>query len=379
MKVFADENIPFAREAFGQFGDVVTYKGRDLTPQRIAEADILFVRSVTKVGPQLLDASQVKFVATATIGTDHVDEAYLAKRGIGFASAPGSNANSVAEYITAALLELSASVLQRKVEGMTIGIVGVGNVGSRVEKKARALGMNVLLNDPPLRRQTGDPKYLPLEKLFEADVITMHVPLTKEGGDATYHLANESFFVRMKPGSVFINSSRGPVAKGSALTEALGSKKLAGAVLDVWEGEPNLDAALLERVLIGTPHIAGYSYDGKVNGTKMIHDAACHFFGVETGWSPAPEKLALPQFAFVGLGTQEGEAGLRSAVKLAYDIRADDMAMRRITQLPPAEHGAYFDRLRKQYPVRREFPAVRVWATAEPLRRQLAALGFNAV
>lgn len=202
MQIIADQNIPFVKECFSGIGDVTLTSGRAVTPDLVKDADILLVRSITKVNADLLAGSSVKFVATATIGTEHVDQDYLAGRGIGFASAPGSNANSVAEYIVAALLTLGKKH-KFQLEGKSIGVVGVGNVGSKVQKKCAALGMKVVLNDPPLARQTGDAKYRPLQELYGCDFITMHTPLTKDGSDPTYHLANEQLFAAMKQGAFF--------------------------------------------------------------------------------------------------------------------------------------------------------------------------------
>ena len=257
MKIIADVNIPFVAQCFSSIGEVEVVRGREIKPSVVADADILLVRSVTRVDSGLLAGSKARFVATATIGFEHVDVDFLRDKGIGFASAPGSNANSVAEYIVAALFSIGKKH-NIHLEGKSIGIVGVGNVGSRVEKKARALGMSVYLNDPPLQRQTGDTKYLPLEKVFECDIITLHTPLTFEGIDKTLHLADGRFFKSLKKGCTFINTSRGGVVDTGALKDAIKSGKLGAVVLDVWENEPNIDTELLEMVDVVTPHIAGY-------------------------------------------------------------------------------------------------------------------------
>lgn len=207
MKIIADENIPFVAECFSSIGDVEPVLGREITLSLVGDADILLVRSITKVNSDLLAGSKVRFVGTATIGFDHIDVEYLKKNNIGFASAPGSNANSAAEYVIAAILEIGQKH-KINLEGKSIGIIGVGNVGSRVAKKCAALGMKVYLNDPPLQRQTSDAKYLPIEGLFDCDFITLHTPLTSEGIDKTFHLANDTFFKSLKTESVFINTSR---------------------------------------------------------------------------------------------------------------------------------------------------------------------------
>ncbi|MCJ7729025.1 MAG: 4-phosphoerythronate dehydrogenase, partial [Sedimentisphaerales bacterium] len=296
MKIIADENIPFVKECFSSLGDVEALSGRRITPNVVADADILLVRSITQVNEKLLSKSEVKFVATATIGFEHVDVDYLKSRNIGFASAPGSNANSVAEYIVAALLSVGK---KHKISlvGKSISIVGVGNVGSKVARKCVALGMKVKLNDPPLSRQTGDKKYRPLSELFDCDFITLHTPLTGEGQDKTFHLADENFFASLKPGCVFINTARGAVHDTAALKSAIQSGKLGAVVLDVWENEPNIDCELLRIVGISTPHIAGYSLDGKIAGMIMIYNAACEHIGFEPKYKiedflPSP---AVPQ------------------------------------------------------------------------------------
>ena len=357
MKIVADQNIPFVKECFSSIGDVALAGGREMTADLVREADILLVRSITKVNQDLLEGSTVKFVATATIGTEHVDQDYLGRQGIGFASAPGSNAMSVADYITAALLALGKKK-QIQLEGRSIGIVGVGNVGSRVEKKCQALGMSVILNDPPLQRQTGDAKYRPLEELYNCDFITMHTPLTQDGPDATYHLANEKFFASLKDGSVFINSSRGKVQDEAALKKAIQSGKLGGVVLDVWETEPNVDPWLLQNVDLSTPHIAGYSYDGKVAGMIMIYNAACQHFGLRAAHT-ADNFLPEPDVPEIRIKKRPPAGGeeraLHNIVQQVYTINRDDFNMREILLQPGDERPAWFDMLRKDYPRRWEF------------------------
>jgi len=379
MKIIADENIPFAKESFSRLGEVMTYPGREISPANSADAEVLLVRSVIKVNQELLQGTSVKFVGTATIGTDHIDEDYLKKQGITFAYAPGSNANSVAEYIVAALLTLA----KRKnfvLKGKSVGIVGVGNVGSRVEKKCQALGMKILLNDPPLARKTKDKKYLSLEAILSADIVTLHVPLTCEGEDVTYHLANENFFSQMKPNSTFINSSRGAVVDEAALLNTIQDQKLNSVVLDVWENEPQINTELLEKVDLATPHIAGYSFDGKVNGTAMLYEALLRFLGREGKWSPRellppPEKEVL---TIEGKGKSEEEI-LREAVKQIYPIEEDDENLRKVFDLPPAEKGKHFDNLRKNYPIRREFPNTKIICQncSKSLQEKIKGLGFQ--
>jgi len=395
MHIVADENIPYVKDAFGTLGDVRLISGRKMDAAAVREADLLLVRSVTKVGAALLEGSRVRFVGTATIGTDHVDLPWLQRARIAFSAAPGSNANSVAEYIVAALLTLCAR-RGWTLAGRSIGVIGVGNVGSRVAAGAAALGMQVLLNDPPLQRatrstsslrlrsgragQAGDAKYRPLEELLGCDFITLHVPLEKRGTDPTWHLADAAFLSRMKRGAVLLNSSRGAVADNAALLRALEEGRLADAVLDVWEGEPRLNAALLARAALGTPHIAGYSFDGKVNGTQMLYDAACKLLGAKPAWDaassmPPPET---PEMTLQAAGRDE-EALLREAVQRIYPIERDDAALRRLLEMPEPERGPWFDRLRKEYPVRREFQNTRVRLVGGTLslEKKLAGIRFK--
>ena len=272
MNIVADENIPYVAEAFRKLGDVFTYPGRRIDSRAVKDAGILLVRSITKVDEHLLHGSGVRLVATATIGYDHIDLDYLRSEGIELASAAGCNASSVAEYVVAALLIL-ARRHKFSLSGKTIGVVGVGNVGSRVVEKARILGMDVLQNDPPLERKTGKACFRILDELLaRSDILTLHVPLTREGQDATYHMADEALFRKMKNGSFLINTSRGAVVDNTHLVTALKQKRLEGAVLDVWEREPEINEGLLRAVDIGTSHIAGYSLDGKTNPYSLAWD-----------------------------------------------------------------------------------------------------------
>jgi erythronate-4-phosphate dehydrogenase len=253
-------------------------------------------------------------------------------------------------------------------------------VGSRVVEKAKALGLRVLENDPPRARETGDLRFKPLEALFEADIITLHVPLTKEGPDATHHMVNEAFLSRMKPGAILINSARGPVVEGGALMKAIKDRRLSACVLDVWPDEPNLVPEHVSAIDLATPHIAGYSDDGKVNGTVMIYRAACEFLGVQPVWDPKPLMPPAPCPRIeLDVRDLDDEEALRQIVKKVYDVVADDVALRKIAALSEPERPPYFDRLRKLYPVRREFfnTAVRTTGGSDALRKKIAALGFK--
>ena len=379
MKVVADENIPFVGQCFSSIGRVEVFGGREITPSVVADADALLVRSVTPVGAELLAGSKVRFVGTATIGLEHIDIEYLSRNNIGFASAPGSNANSAAEYVIAGLLEIGQRY-RLDLEDKSIGIIGAGNVGSRVAKKCEALGMHVYLNDPPLHRQTGEAKYLPIEELFNCDFITLHTPLTFEGSDKTYHLADERFFRSLKENCVFVNTSRGGVVDSSALKAAIRSGRLRAVVLDVWENEPNIDTELLEMVDIGTPHIAGYSLDGKVAGMIMIYTAVCKYFGLEVKFDVG-DFLPEPAIRELKIDSNRGaeQEALFGAVRKIYRIDQDDARLQRILEKPAEKRGGFFDGLRRNYPVRREFQNTRIilenpW---QVIAEKLAGIGFK--
>jgi erythronate-4-phosphate dehydrogenase len=355
IHIVVNKHTPYVVQAFEKIGKVTALGSREITKDTVRDADILIVRSETKVDSDLLEGSRVKFVGTVTIGTDHVDEEYLAKNGISFVSAPGSNSNSVSEYITGSLLEL-AHIKGFSLRGKTIGIIGVGNVGSKVWRKAEALGLRVLLNDPPLERQgIGFPLHS-LDELMEADILTLHVPLTHSGPDVTYHLFDEKRIRSMKHGAILFNTSRGSVVETDALKSALLDRHLEAAILDVWEGEPTISASLLELVTLGSPHIAGYSLDGKVNALQMNYEAVCRFLSLPSNrdmktFVPDP---ALPEIK-IGATKLSCEQMLREIVKECYDICLDDRCLRSLVAVPETERGKYFQKLRAEYRIRREF------------------------
>lgn len=375
MKIIADENIPCAGEAFASLGDVELVRGRGLQAEQVKDADILLVRSVTRVDESLLAGSSVRFVGSATIGFDHVDRDYLRASGIGFATAPGSNATSAAEYVVSSLMVL-AEQQGLALAGKTAGIIGCGNVGSRVRERLIALGMQCRVNDPPLQAAGVDDDFVDLATVLQSDIVTVHVPFTRSGAHPTYHLLDAQVFNQLRPGTVLINTSRGEVADNVALNDVLAVRDDLTVVLDVWEGEPSINLSLLEKVALGTPHIAGYSLDGKLRGTEMIYRAACEFLGAPVQWDA---RAVLPADAMVRLpeGASDG-ALLRVAVLGCYDVRADDRRLRRLSGLAADERPHYFDRLRKEYPVRREFAATRLAGASIPdtEREQLAGLGF---
>lgn len=347
MKILADENIPMVKDVFSHLGDVTTISGRDIKNEILKDVDVLLVRSITKVNEELLDGTRVKFVATATIGEDHIDKDYLEKKNIVFSSAPGSNAESVAEYVFTALMVLSKKY-NFSLKDKTLGIVGVGNVGSRVKRLADILGVKVLLNDPPKRELTGDNSFIDLDYLLKnSDIVTVHVPLNKTGKYPTYQLINDNFLKTMKHGSILINSSRGKVMDESAIIS--NRERLTGLILDVWADEPYVNETLLKITDIATAHIAGYSYDGKVNGTRMIYEACCRFLGVLPDWKVDISDSSLR------IDLTKSNNIVYDAFTQAYPILRDDNELRKILEKPTVEKGKYFDLVRKNYPVRREF------------------------
>jgi erythronate-4-phosphate dehydrogenase len=364
MNIFADENIPLVREAFAQFGNVTTFNGRQLSADHLNDADILLVRSVTTVNEQLLKKSNIKFIGSATIGFDHVDLNYLQNQGIGFARAPASNAISAAEYVIAALFYLAQTQcfdLTQK----TVGIIGCGNVGSRVLSRLQALGVKCLINDPHL------PHTLPLKEILQCDIVTLHVPLILDGEFPTFELVNDSFLEQLKDNAILINTSRGKVVDENALLKHADRLNL---VLDVWRNEPNINQILLEKTCLATPHIAGYSFDGKIRGTTMIYEACCEYFNVEKKWQANLPKPPIEKIVFSEQISKE--KALHLAILACYDIRSDDAQLRNIKN--SIESNRYFDQLRKNYPIRREFSTLRVEMQNIDLIQYFLGLGFQA-
>ena len=378
MKIVASEDVLYAQEAFSTLGTVELAPARNITRELLADAGMLIVRSTTRVDAALLAGSRVRFVGSAVAGTDHLDTEWMERQGIAWASAAGCNANSVAEYLTAALLVM-ASRIGCDLAGKSIGVIGVGNVGSRVVAKARALGMTVIQNDPPLARETGEARFRPIEEALEADFVTLHVPLTREGPDATHHMIGRDRLRRMRQGAVLINASRGPVVEPDAAVEARADGHLGGLVLDVYEGEPAVSPQHVEAADIATPHIAGHSLDGKVAGTAIVYEAACRLLDRQPtvdlyGLMPVPP---VPHLTVSADG--EVEEIVRRTVLKVYDIEADDARLREALKAHPEGAAEAFQALRKHYPTRREFPGTRVEfeRCPERARRVLLGLGFT--
>ncbi len=372
MKIIIDDKIPYIRGAFEDVAEVVYLPGSKTTAEIAKEADAIVTRTRTICNEKLLAGSSVKYIATATIGYDHIDTDYCDSVGIHWTNAPGCNSKSVEQYIASTLMVLA----ERKgwnLSEKTIGVVGVGNVGSKVARISEIFGMKVLLNDPPRERAEGSEKFVSLEKVMnEADIITLHVPLNMKGEDATYHLADSGFFSKLKQKPVLINSCRGEVTETNAVKEALKSADISAFVCDCWENEPDLDLELLSLTEIATPHIAGYSKDGKATGTLMSVQAISKFFGLGLeDWKPSGvEQPAEPFFEINGEGLSEQQI-ISKAILHTYDIRNDDANFRENTTL--------FEQLRGDYPTRREFPAFTIKAKNinEQTLKKLSMLGFN--
>lgn len=372
MKFIIDDKIPYIQGALEPFGEVLYLSGPKTTPAIVKDADAIITRTRTICNEQLLAGSTVKIIATATIGFDHIDTDYCDKAGIRWTNAPGCNSKSVEQYIASALFVLA----ERKgfeLKGKTIGVVGVGQVGSKVARVCKLFGMNVLLNDPPRARAEGEEQFCSLEEIKqEADFITLHVPLNMQGEDATYHLADDQFFRSLKRKPFLFNSCRGEVLDTQATKRAIHDKLVAGLVVDCWENEPDLDLELLDMVDLGTPHIAGYSKDGKANGTTQSIQAISKFLGLGIDdWKA--ENVERPENTLIdmdGLLLTE-EALLSKAVLATYDIRIDDANLRKNTEL--------FEKLRGDYPVRREYPTYSVQCknVKKETVEKLIALGFN--
>lgn len=360
--------MPQVEAIFSRFGEVTLKNGRELNAEDLSEIDVLLVRSITQVNESLLADSPVQFVGTATIGTDHIDYKCLQSREIAFSNAPGCNADAVVEYVLSNLL-LIAEHQGFDLKDRTFGIIGVGNVGGRLQQRLQALGYKILLNDP-LRAKNEEGFVSLNEVLRKADVICLHTPLTDKGEHPTHHLISGAELARVKENAIIINAGRGPVVDNAALLQ-VGKKRLdLTFVLDVWEHEPLVDAELAQRCAIVTPHIAGYSYDGKVRGTYMLYQALCKHLG-ETCEKKLDDFLPAAELANV----EQGELTPLELTQKVYDPRIDDYMLRQTLSLPESEKKLAFDQLRKKYRIRREFASLSVSGATNP--KQLEAIGFK--
>lgn len=371
-RVVADNKIPFLKGVLEPFAEVVYLPGEQITREDITGADALIIRTRTKCNSELLEGTQVKFIGTATIGIDHIDTEFCRNHNITWSNAPGCNASSVQQYVASALLRI-AQESGFNLRNKTLGIVGVGNTGSGVEKFARIVGMNIILNDPPRARNENSRDFSDLDQvLIHSDIITLHVPLNVDGTDMTYHLFGAGTLAKMKRESWLINTSRGEVVETDALKESLGTERLKGAVLDVWEKEPELDIPLMHMAFLATPHIAGYSTDGKANGTAAVVRAFSHFFNVPLKeWYPADIPAPQEPVITIDCNGKSSEEIIRKAVFHSYNILQDDVRLR----FDPAR----FELERGDYPLRREFTAyaIKLNGGSPEVRKMLENLGFS--
>lgn len=367
MKLIADNTIPYLKGIAEPFADITYLNSAEFTPEAIKDADALIVRSIDKCTRNLLDNSKVRLIVSATIGFDHIDTHYCEEAGITWKNAPGCNARSVAQFLLAGLFVISL----RKAEplrGKTIGIVGVGHVGKEVEKIAKAYGLHVLLNDPPRAKEEGEEGFVSLETIVkEADIITFHTPFTREGEFPTYHLANEDFFESLERKPWFINASRGAVHDTHALLEARKNGKLGALLLDCWENEPAINLELLDLTDLATPHVAGFSADGKANGTRMCLENIASFFDVHFDklGEVAPPPPASPIIDLSIFHTNR----IEEAVLQTFNPRHIDQALR--------ETPERFEFFRNNYAHPREFEAYTVKNATTEESELLKRLGFN--
>jgi erythronate-4-phosphate dehydrogenase len=372
MKILIDEAMPYAHDLFSQIGEVISKPGRDINAEDLQGVDALMIRSVTKVNRELLkQADRLKFVGTATAGMDHVDQALLKQQGIFFTAAPGCNKVGVAEYVISTLMVLS---LQQgfSIFDKVVGIVGAGQVGSYLAHCLQAIGIKVLLNDPPKQAQGDARRFVSLDTLLDqADVVTLHTPMIREGDWPTHHLMGQARLSQMRSDQILINAARGPIVDNAALKERLAVADGFCASLDVFEHEPEVDLALLPYLSFATPHIAGYGLEGKARGTTMIFNFFCQFLGRKER-ADANQLLPTAPIPRIALDSAWDEATLRSITQLVYDVRHDDAIFRRTI----AEKGA-FDRMRKNYWDRREYSAIQIQGREQSNLAQLSQLGFK--
>lgn len=370
IKVVVDNKIPFIDQFSHPDFEFTSLPGSNITPSDVKYADALIIRTRTICNAKLLNGSSVKFIASATIGYDHIDTEYCRSTGIEWTNAPGCNSGSVMQYI-ASVLAHTSSKINTALKERTIGIIGVGNVGSKVDKFCRTAGMQTLLNDPPRERKESTEIFTDLNTIAEqSDIITVHTPLNREGTDSTFHLLNRDFFSKLKKKPTIINSARGEIIDTEAMLEALSNGQISSIITDCWENEPEISMTHLKAASIATPHIAGYSQDGKANGTAMSIRALLDFFNYpHNNWSP--EKIASPEYPIINLsGITDEEEGLKRAVMHSYPVMEDH---KRLTDSPGT-----FEAQRGSYPVRREFGSYRTEGIETPeIARTLKQAGFS--
>ncbi|CBV41895.1 4-phosphoerythronate dehydrogenase PdxB [Halomonas elongata] len=377
MRIVVDANVPEAQRCFGALGQVVSVPGREIDAATVRDADALVVRSVTRVDEALVADSRLRFVGTCTIGTDHVDDRALSERGIGFASAPGCNAEAVVDYVLASLATLAERGGFRLTE-RRVGIVGVGNVGGRLLARLKALGIDCLACDPPRAEEEGGTGFVDLDTLIDdCDVLCLHTPLVEDGPHATRHLLDARRIAELTPGTLVLNAGRGDCVDGRALRSRLSGQGDIPAVLDVWENEPAIDAALRDQSALATPHVAGYSLDGKLRGTHQVYRALARHVGLPARLGEADLMPAPPVPRLVLDGGLEMEEALRLCMRAVYDPRRDHDALEHLARTRGMAKG--FDACRAGYPLRREFSTLEVVLedAAADLAEPLSAAGFR--
>ena len=368
LKILADENMPKVQEIFSDFGDVVLCPGRSMQADDLADVDMLLVRSITQVNQQLLENSPVNFVGTATIGMDHIDRDYLQKRNIGFSNAPGCNAEAVVDYVLSAIFYM-ADQQGFDPADRTYGIIGVGNVGRRLQQRLEHCGFKVLLNDPP--RAENESGFVSLEALLDqADFICAHTPLTNSGDFPSFHLLSEPELLKLQSNAILLNAGRGPVIDNQALLKVGKERPDLSFILDVWEHEPQVCNELAARSALISPHIAGYSLDGKIRGTYMLYQAFCDFTGQKVTRNLS-EFLPDAELSEIEQNTQSPLALMQKV----YDPRVDDVLLRETLSMTPDEQQKAFDQLRKSYRVRREFSSLSIINPKHP--KLLSGIGFQ--
>lgn len=366
MKIVADNTVPYLKGILEPIADVAYLNSKEFTPTNIQDADALIVRSIDKCTRELLEGSRVRLITTATIGYDHIDTHYCEEVGIAWKNAPGCNAASVGQYVLSSLVTLALR-LGESLQGKTIGIVGVGHVGRIVERLCTAMGMHVLRNDPPRAELEGEEGFVSLDTIArEADIITLHVPLSKEGRFATRHLANEAFFNKLERKPWFINSCRGAVHDTKSLLQAKQTGKVSELVIDCWENEPDIDRELLAKAALATPHIAGFSADGKANGTRMCLENIERYFNIKIEKiqevvPPAPSDPIIDLRHF-------DEHRMEEAILRSFNPQIIDKSLR--------EAPDRFERFRAQYDHPREFAAYRIMGAKPEEKTLLKELGF---
>ena len=368
MKILADAHIPYLQGVAEQFGEASYLPGNEFTKEAVKDNDVLIVRTVTYFDEKILARSNVKLICSATIGFDHIDTHYCAQNNIAWRTAPGCNASSVEQYVTTSLVRM-AQKYNFDLKDKTIGIVGVGNVGKKVARACQILGMKVLLNDPPRQEVEKSDAFVDLATIqSEADIITFHTPLIKEGPHATFHLADKSFFSNLSKKPIIINSSRGTVVSNKAIKNALKEGEVLGAIIDTWENEPDIDKELLKLVDIATPHIAGYSADGKWNATRMSLETINDFFNLKKD----PIKLLPiiePEKTTIDLSNIGNDKQLAKALLYSYDPLKDSALLK--------ESPEKFYYFRSHYPLRREYIAYSIANADSKTASSAKGLGFN--